>query len=126
MKFKIALSALSLGLASLSATGPAAAQAQPWLAPLQPGEPIRQEPFERALLLLEQLPEDARIALVLNPRVLRAFGTRGPSMVSLLNAMFAVGAILAPLGFVAIGSNPQLAFAVVAGSCALIWLVAKN
>lgn len=63
-------------------------------------------------------------AVVLNPRVLRAFGTRGPSMVSLLNAMFAVGAILAPLGFVAIGSNPQLAFAVVAGSCALIWLVA--
>ncbi len=40
----------------VQATGPAAAQAQPWLAPLQPGEPIRQEPFERALLLLEQLP----------------------------------------------------------------------
>lgn len=63
-------------------------------------------------------------AVVLNPRVLRAFGDKGPSMVSLLNATFAVGAILAPLGFVAIGSNPQLAFAVVAGMCALIWLVA--
>lgn len=62
--------------------------------------------------------------VVFNPRVLRAFGAKGPSMVSLLNAMFAVGAIAAPLGFVAIGSNPQLAFAVVAGLCALIWLVA--
>jgi FHS family glucose/mannose:H+ symporter-like MFS transporter len=62
--------------------------------------------------------------VVFNPRVLRAFGAKGPSMVSLLNAMFAVGAILAPLGFVAIGSNPQLAFGVVAGICALIWLVA--
>lgn len=64
--------------------------------------------------------------VVFNPRVLRAFGAKGPSMVSLLNAMFAVGAILAPLGFVAIGSNPQLAFAVVSGICALIWLVAGS
>lgn len=40
----------------VQATGAAAAQAQPWLAPLKPGGPIRQEPFERALLLLEQLP----------------------------------------------------------------------
>lgn len=62
--------------------------------------------------------------VVFNPRVLRAFGAKGPSMVSLLNAMFAVGAIVAPLGFVAIGSNPHIAFAVVAGICALIWLVA--
>jgi len=62
--------------------------------------------------------------VVFNPRVLKAFGAKGPSMVSLLNAMFAVGAIVAPLGFVAIGSDPHLAFAVVAGLCALIWLVA--
>ncbi len=40
----------------VQATGPAAAQAQPWLSHLKPGEPIRQEPFERALLLLEQQP----------------------------------------------------------------------
>lgn len=40
----------------VQATGPAAAQAQPWLAQLKPGDPIRQEPFERTLLLLEQLP----------------------------------------------------------------------
>lgn len=62
--------------------------------------------------------------VVFNPRVLRAFGAKGPSMVSLLNAMFAVGAIVAPLAFVAIGSNPQIAFAAVSGLCALIWLVA--
>lgn len=62
--------------------------------------------------------------VVFNPRVLLAFGAKGPSMVSLLNAMFAVGAILAPLGFVAIGSNPHLAFAAVAGICALIWVFA--
>jgi len=40
----------------VQATGPAAAQAQPWLAALKPGDAIRQEPLERALLLLEQLP----------------------------------------------------------------------
>ena len=62
--------------------------------------------------------------VVFNPRVLQAFGAKGPSMVSLLNAMFAVGAIVAPLGFVAIGSNPHLAFAAVAGICALIWVFA--
>lgn len=62
--------------------------------------------------------------VVFNPRVLRAFGVKGPSMVSLLNAMFAFGAILAPLGFVAIGSDPHLAFGVVAGLCALVWVFA--
>jgi len=62
--------------------------------------------------------------VVFNPRVLRAFGVKGPSMVSLLNAMFAVGAIAAPLIFVALGSNPHLCFAIVAGLCAVIWLAA--
>ncbi|NBE09182.1 MFS transporter [Paragemmobacter ruber] len=62
--------------------------------------------------------------VVFNPRVLRAFGVKGPSMVSLLNAMFAVGAIAAPLIFVALGSDPHLCFAIVAGLCALIWLAA--
>lgn len=61
-------------------------------------------------------------ASVFNPRVMRAFGARGPAMVSLLNAMFAAGAILAPLAFVAIGSDPRLAFATVAALCALIAL----
>jgi fucose permease len=38
--------------------------------------------------------------------------------------MFAVGAIAAPLIFVALGSNPHLCFAIVAGLCAVIWLAA--
>jgi FHS family glucose/mannose:H+ symporter-like MFS transporter len=62
--------------------------------------------------------------VVFNPRVLVAFGAKGPSMVSLLNAMFAVGAIVAPLAFVAIGSNPHLAFAAVSVIAAVIWLAA--
>lgn len=51
---------------------------------------------------------------VFNPRVMRAFGTRGPSMLSLLNATFGVGAIAAPLVFVWQGNNPAWTFGVVA------------
>lgn len=61
-------------------------------------------------------------ASVFNPRVMRAFADHGPSMLSLLNAMFAAGAILAPLAFVWIGSDPRLAFATVAAICALVCL----
>ena len=59
---------------------------------------------------------------VFNPRVLRAFGARGPSMLSLLNATFGVGAIAAPLVFVALGSDPRWSFGLTAGLCALIWI----
>ncbi len=59
---------------------------------------------------------------VFNPRMLRAFGARGPAMLSLLNATFGVGAIAAPLIFVWLGNNPQTTFAIVAALCALIWL----
>ncbi len=51
--------------------------------------------------------------VVFNPRMLRAFGARGPAMLSLLNATYAAGAIAAPLVFVALGSNPTISFAVV-------------
>jgi fucose permease len=61
---------------------------------------------------------------VFNPRVLVAFADKGPSMLSLLNATFAAGAILAPLAFVAIGGHPQLAFAGIAGIAALVFLLA--
>lgn len=61
-------------------------------------------------------------AAVFNPRVMRAFADRGPSMLSLLNATFAAGAILAPLIFVWIGGNPRVAFAGIAAICALIFL----
>ncbi len=59
---------------------------------------------------------------VFNPRILRAFGARGTAMVSLLNASFGIGAIAAPLVFVGLGSNPALAFALITGFGALIWL----
>lgn len=61
---------------------------------------------------------------VFNPRMLRVFGSRGPSMLSLLNAMFGVGAIVAPLAFVALGSNPRLTFGGVAVLCAVLTLIA--
>ena len=61
---------------------------------------------------------------VFNPRVLKAFGTQGPSMLSLLNATFGVGAIVAPLVFVAIGSDPRWSFGLTAAFAAAIWLFA--
>ncbi|MES2145938.1 MAG: hypothetical protein V4516_16685 [Pseudomonadota bacterium] len=61
---------------------------------------------------------------VFNPRVLVAFGSRGASMLSLLNATFGVGAIAAPLVFVALSSDPRLAFGLTAGLCAAIWIIA--
>ncbi|MES2846829.1 MAG: MFS transporter [Pseudomonadota bacterium] len=62
--------------------------------------------------------------VVFNPRMLKTFADKGPSMLGLLNAMFGVGAIVAPLVFVALGSDPQISFGLIAGLCALIWLAA--
>ena len=59
---------------------------------------------------------------VFNPRVMRAFGRHGPSMLSLLNATFGVGAIAAPLVFVGLGSDPAWAFGLTAGLAVAIWL----
>lgn len=64
--------------------------------------------------------------VVFNPRVLRAFGAKGPSMVGLLNATFAAGAIAMPLVFVAVGSDPRVSFAIVAAICAVTWLFAGS
>ena len=61
-------------------------------------------------------------AVMFNPRILRAFGVAGPGMMSLINACFGVGAIVAPLVFVQLGSAPGLCFALVAGLCVLVWL----
>ena len=61
--------------------------------------------------------------VVFNPRILQAFGLRGPAMVSLLNATFGLGAICAPLIFVALGSRPNLVFGLVAVFGLLIWLL---
>ncbi|MFE3838056.1 MFS transporter [Pseudogemmobacter sonorensis] len=49
-------------------------------------------------------------AAVFNPRILAAFGPRGPSMLSLINTVFGLGAILAPIAFVALGAEIRLAF----------------
>ena len=57
--------------------------------------------------------------VVFNPRMLRAFGARGPAMLSLLNATFGIGAIGAPLVFVALGRDAVLSFTI----CAVIGVV---
>jgi MFS transporter, FHS family, glucose/mannose:H+ symporter len=59
---------------------------------------------------------------VFNPRVMRAFGSTGPSMLSLLNATFGVGAIAAPLVFVWLGSDPAWAFGLVAALLLATWV----
>lgn len=64
--------------------------------------------------------------VVFNPRVLSAFGPRGPSMLSLLNATFGVGAIAAPLIFVALGSDPRWSFGLTAAVIAVIWVFAAD
>ncbi len=61
---------------------------------------------------------------VFNPRVLVAFGTRGASMLSLLNATFGVGAIAAPLVFVALSSDPRWSFGLTGLACAVIFVFA--
>lgn len=62
---------------------------------------------------------------VFNPRVMRAFGPTGPSMLSLLNATFGVGAIAAPLVFVWLGSDPARAFGVLAALLLGVWVLAR-
>lgn len=61
---------------------------------------------------------------VFNPRVLRAFGTFGPSMLSMLNATFGIGAIAAPLIFVWFGSDPRWSFGLTAALAVAIFTVA--
>lgn len=55
------------------------------------------------------------IAAVYNPRVLAAFGARGPAMMGLLNAIFTLGAIASPKVFLALGRDPVLTFALFTG-----------
>lgn len=50
------------------------------------------------------------IAAVYNPRVLAAYGPRGPAMMGLLNAIFTLGAIASPKLFLALDQNPALTF----------------
>lgn len=63
------------------------------------------------------------IAAVWNPRVLAAFGPRGPAMMSLMNALFTLGAIAAPQMFLALGQQPATVFWVFTGFAGAILLV---
>lgn len=57
-------------------------------------------------------------AALFNVRTLAAFGAKGPAMVSLLNAGHSVGAIVAPLLFVGLGSDPAVIFGNIAAMTA--------
>lgn len=63
------------------------------------------------------------IAAVWNPRVLAAFGPRGPAMMSLMNALFTLGAIAAPQMFLALGQQPGAVFWAITGFTGAILLV---
>lgn len=62
------------------------------------------------------------LAAVFNPRILAAYGSKGPSMMSVLNAVFSLGAIAAPLLFLHLGGHPKEALLLTAAFAALIWL----
>ncbi len=64
------------------------------------------------------------LTAIFNPRILAAFGARGPSMLSLVNAAFSVGAIAAPLVFVWLGSDPKLVFWILTALTALVFAAA--
>jgi len=65
------------------------------------------------------------VATLFNARIMAAFGPRGPAMVSLINALYSVGAIAAPLVFVALGSEPAVMFSIIAG-VAVLTIVASG
>ena len=50
------------------------------------------------------------LAVVVNRQFLVSFGTRGPGMVGMVNAIFGLGAIISPLLFVWVGGLPALVF----------------
>ncbi|WP_308560765.1 hypothetical protein [uncultured Klebsiella sp.] len=63
----------------------------------------------------------ASLALV-NSRLMLSFEKAGPSLVSLVNALFGGGAIVAPLVFVALARNPELCFGILAAGLVLPFL----
>jgi MFS family permease len=62
------------------------------------------------------------IAALFNARVLHAFGTRGASRIGMLNALYSLGAIIAPYGFTLMGASLQPVFWTMAGLSALTWV----
>ncbi|MBL8561926.1 MAG: hypothetical protein JNN06_06565 [Gemmobacter sp.] len=59
-------------------------------------------------------------AVVFNPRLLTAYGPRGPAMLSLINAIFGAGAIVAPMALVWLGGDYGLVFLGLAVAFALL------
>lgn len=59
-------------------------------------------------------------AVVFNPRLLTAYGPRGPAMLSLINAIFGAGAIVAPMALVWLSGDYGLVFLGLAVSFALL------
>ena len=59
------------------------------------------------------------VAALFNARIHAAFGVRGAAMVSLINALYSVGAIAAPLLFVWLGSDPSVIFWIIAALATL-------
>lgn len=55
------------------------------------------------------------VAALFNGRIMAAFGAQGLSMMTLINALYSVGAIAAPLVFVGLGSDPKVMFWIIAG-----------
>lgn len=63
------------------------------------------------------------VAALYNPRFLQAFGASGAAKVGLLNAVYSLGAILAPYGFTLIGSDLRPVFWAMAAVSALTWVM---
>ena len=64
----------------------------------------------------------ASLALV-NSRLMQSFEKAGPSLVSLVNALFGGGAIAAPLIFLLLARNPELCFGILAAGLILPFLL---
>lgn len=64
----------------------------------------------------------ASLALV-NSRLMQSFEKAGPSLVSLVNALFGGGAIAAPLVFVVLARNPSLCFGILAAGLVFPFLL---
>ena len=63
------------------------------------------------------------IAALFNPRVLQAFGAKGPARIGMLNAMYSLGAILAPYGFTLIGGDLRPVFWTISAVSAVTWIL---
>ncbi len=66
------------------------------------------------------------VAALFNPRVLTLYRETGASKVGMLNALYSVGAILAPYAFTLVGSDLRPVFWAMAAISAMIWLLSGS